>query len=60
MVQSTMPLLEVSHNVRESESSSRKRNHDEFSAEGGKVERTEDVKNIPPVNTQEPEDDGEF
>ncbi|GFP55421.1 chromatin assembly factor 1 subunit rlf2 [Trichoderma asperellum] len=52
-----MPLLEVSHNVRESESSGRKRNHDEFSAEPGKVELEEDVKNIPPVNIQDPEDD---
>lgn len=52
-----MPLLEVSHNVRESESSGRKRNHDEFSAEAGKVELAADVKNIPPVNIQEPEDD---
>lgn len=55
-----MPLLEVSHNVRESESSGRKRNHDEFSAEPGKVELAEDVKNIPPVNIQEPEDDCEY
>lgn len=55
-----MPLLEVSHNVRESESSGRKRNHDEFSAEAGKVERAEDVKNIPPVSTQEPEDEREY
>lgn len=55
-----MPLLEVSHNVRESESSGRKRNHDEFSAEPGKVELAEDVKNIEPVNIQEPEDDCEY
>ncbi|EHK41742.1 hypothetical protein TRIATDRAFT_321911 [Trichoderma atroviride IMI 206040] len=57
MTQLTMPLFEVSHNVRESESSNRKRNHDEFSAEAGKAELAEDVKNIPPVSIQEPEDD---
>ncbi|UKZ70394.1 uncharacterized protein TrAtP1_011375 [Trichoderma atroviride] len=57
MTQLTMPLFEVSHNVRESESSNRKRNHDEFSAEAGKAEMAEDVKNIPPVSIQEPEDD---
>lgn len=54
-----MPLFEVSHNVRESESSSRKRNHDEYSAEAGKAELAEDVKNIPPVSIQEPEDDSQ-
>ncbi|KAL7974680.1 chromatin assembly factor 1 subunit A domain-containing protein [Trichoderma sp. SZMC 28014] len=59
MTQLTMPLFEVSHNVRESESSSRKRNHDEYSAEAGKVERAEDAKNIPPVCIQEPEDDSQ-
>ncbi|KAL7945594.1 chromatin assembly factor 1 subunit A domain-containing protein [Trichoderma barbatum] len=53
----TMPLLEVSHNVREPESSGRKRSHHEFSAEPGKVEPAEDVKNISPVNIQEPDDD---
>lgn len=60
MTQLTMPLFEVSHNVRESESSSRKRNHDEFSAEAGKVDSAEDVKNVPPVSIQEPEDDCEY
>ncbi|KAL6910743.1 chromatin assembly factor 1 subunit A domain-containing protein [Trichoderma evansii] len=54
-----MPLLEVSHNVRESESSGRKRNHDEFSAEAGKVELAEGVKNIPPVSIQETEDESQ-
>ncbi|EHK26139.1 uncharacterized protein TRIVIDRAFT_188521 [Trichoderma virens Gv29-8] len=51
-----MPLLEVSHNVREPESSGRKRSHQEFSAESGKVDPAEDVKNILPVNIQEPDD----
>ncbi|KAM0258790.1 hypothetical protein ACHAQJ_003632 [Trichoderma viride] len=52
-----MPLLEVSHNVRESEPSGRKRSHHEFSAESEKVDSAEDAKNISPVNIQEPADD---
>ncbi|KAH6611281.1 chromatin assembly factor 1 subunit a [Trichoderma cornu-damae] len=53
----TMPLLEVSHNVRESESSGRKRSHHEFSAEPGKMDAAEDAKNIPPADVQEPDID---
>jgi hypothetical protein len=55
----TMPLLEVSHNVRESEPSGRKRSHHEFSAEPGKVDTAEDAKNISPINIQEPANDCE-
>ncbi|KAL7790896.1 chromatin assembly factor 1 subunit A domain-containing protein [Trichoderma ceciliae] len=51
----TMPLLEVSHNVRESELSGRKRSHHEFSAEPGKVDPAEDAKNISPVNNDLPQ-----
>ncbi|KAL7937122.1 chromatin assembly factor 1 subunit A domain-containing protein [Trichoderma chlorosporum] len=52
-----MPLLEVSHNARDPESSGRKRSHHEFSAESGKVDPAEDVKNISPMDIQEPDND---
>ncbi|RFU76788.1 chromatin assembly factor 1 subunit a [Trichoderma arundinaceum] len=52
-----MPLLEVSHNVRESESSGRKRSHHEFSTEPGKIDTAEDAKNTSPVNIEEPDND---
>ncbi|KAK4083019.1 uncharacterized protein Triagg1_1909 [Trichoderma aggressivum f. europaeum] len=52
-----MPLLEVSHNAREPESSGRKRSHHEFSAESGKVDPAEDVKNISPMDIREPNND---
>ncbi|KAL6831156.1 chromatin assembly factor 1 subunit A domain-containing protein [Trichoderma sp. SZMC 28015] len=52
-----MPLLEVSHNAREPDSSGRKRSHQEFSAESGKVDPAEDVKNISPMDIREPNND---
>lgn len=54
-----MPLLEVSHNAREPESSGRKRSHHEFSAESEKVDPAEDVKNISPMDIREPNNDCE-
>lgn len=54
-----MPLLEVSHNARDLESSGRKRTHNEFAAESAKVDPVEDAKNISPVDIQEPDHDCE-
>ncbi|ETS03133.1 hypothetical protein M419DRAFT_34802 [Trichoderma reesei RUT C-30] len=52
-----MPLLEVSHNARDLESSGRKRTHNEFAAESAKIDPVEDAKNISPVDIQEPDHD---
>ncbi|KAL6878943.1 chromatin assembly factor 1 subunit A domain-containing protein [Trichoderma novae-zelandiae] len=52
-----MPLLEVSHNARDLESSGRKRTHNEFAAESAKVDPLEDAKNISPVDIREPNHD---